>query len=194
MICALRCHKLQHLSRLLAEHSQVLERADGVRSFSPGTAIFLGGILLSARRAPVICTSDRAKVKPTRRRLWLRITNTSSSRRKLSQDSLRILRIFERWLSFIPPLCSMRPPPQNQLETCADASASGAKCAAGGFVHHPSLGQIWFSETFYASDFHALGVPVRRDMFKYIASYEALAQGGLILAGPFSCHAVGCLS
>ena len=75
-------------------------------------------------------------------------------------------------------MCSMRPARNIHLEAYADASASGGKCTVGGFVQHPHLGQLWFSEGFTATDFHGLDIPVQHDMSKDIASYEALAQGG----------------
>ena len=45
-------------------------------------------------------------------------------------------------------------------------------------MQHPSLGQVWFSETFVVADFHALDIPVQPDMSKDIVNYEAFAQGG----------------
>ena len=45
----------------------------------------------------------------------------------------------------------------------------------------PSLGQIWFSESFSVSDFEEAGIPFGSDLAKEIASCEALAQAGLIL-------------
>ena len=79
-------------------------------------------------------------------------------------------------------MCSMRPARNIHLEAYADASASGGKCTVGGFVQHRHLGQLWFSESFTATDFHGLDIPVQHDMSKDIASYETLAQGGLIFA------------
>ena len=143
----------------------------------PHTAIPVGAKLLSARHVPLLCRADLSKVAVTHRRLWLRIECLSSSRRKLSSASTRALQAFERWLQYVPPLASMRPSPH----AFADASAKGRHCCLGGFVSCPSLGQVWFSESFSVSDFEEVGIPFGSDLAKEIASCEALAQAGLIL-------------
>ena len=147
----------------------------------PHTAIPVGAKLLSARHIPLLCLADLSKVAVTHKRLWLRIECLSSSRRKLSSASTRALHAFERWLQFVPPLASMRPSPHADVEAFADASAKGRHCCLGGFVSSPSLGQVWFSESFSVSDFEEVGIPFGSDLAKEIASCEALAQAGLIL-------------
>ena len=147
----------------------------------PHTAIPVGAKLLSARHVPLVCLADLSKVSVTHKRLWLRIECLSSSRRKLSSASTRSLHAFEQWLQYVPPLASMRPSPHADVEAFADASAQGRKCCLGGFVSSPSLGQIWFSESFSVSDFEEAGIPFGSDLAKEIASCEALAQAGLIL-------------
>ena len=147
----------------------------------PHTAIPVGAKLLSARHAPLSCLADLSKVSATHKRLWLRIECLSSSRRKPSSASTRSLHAFEQWLQYVPPLASMRPSPHADVEAFADASAQGRKCCLGGFVSSPSLGQIWFSESFSVSDFEEVGIPFGSDLAKEIASCEALAQAGLIL-------------
>ena len=141
-----------------------------------------GAKLLSARHVPLLCLADLSKVAVTHKRLWLRIECLSSSRRKLSTASTRTLHAFEQWLQHVPPLTSMRPSPHADVEAFADASAHGRNCCLGGFVSSPSLGQIWFSEAFSVSDFEEVGIPFGNDLAKEIASCEALAQAGLILA------------
>ena len=34
------------------------------------------------------------------------------------------------------------------MEAAADALAAGQSCSLGGFIRHPQLGQLWFSEAF----------------------------------------------
>ena len=84
-------------------------------------------------------------------------------------------------------MVSMRPHMTVPFESCADARASGNTCTIGGYVSHPCLGQVWFSETFSYSEFARMGVPVKREMQRDIACYEALAQAGLILAVAHLC-------
>ena len=75
----------------------------------------------------------------------------------------------------------MRPSPHADVEAFADASAKSRHCCLGSFVSSPSLGQVWFSESFSVSDFEEVGIPFGSDLAKEIASCEALAQAGLIL-------------
>ena len=44
----------------------------------------------------------------TENRIWLRIINPNSSKRKLRPDSLRVLKLFEHWLMGVPPSRPMR--------------------------------------------------------------------------------------
>ena len=80
------------------------------------------------------------------------------------------------------PQRSMRPPLHIHFEARADASAKGQQTVLGGYVSHPAFGQLWFSESFSVQDFRELGIPVSSDMASKISCYEALAQGGLIIA------------
>ena len=148
----------------------------------PNTAIPVGGRLLAARHQNISCLADLAKVRLTERRLWLRGSNAASSRRKLSAHSLRALSVAEHWLAYSFPQRSMRAPMQLPFEARADASAKGTSTIIGGYVCHPTLGQLWFSESFSLRDFRDLGVSVSPDMASEISCYEALAQGGLIIA------------
>ncbi|CAE7198654.1 unnamed protein product [Symbiodinium sp. CCMP2592] len=148
----------------------------------PHTAIPAGAKLLSARHVPFATLADLSKVAVTHKRLWLRVECLSSSRRKLSSASIRSLQAFERWLQHVAPLASMRPSQVADVEAFADASASGPSCSLGGFVSCPVLGQVWFTETFSVQEFEAAGIPFGNDLAKEIASCEALAQAGLILA------------
>ena len=118
-----------------------------------GTFIPIGSRLLAVRHQNVQSKQDLSCVRISDRRLWLRISNLSSSRRRLSQESCRVLAIFEHWLLHLNTMVCMRPHMTIPFEACADARASGNTCTIGGYVSHPSLGQVWFSETFTHSEF-----------------------------------------
>ncbi|CAE7338940.1 unnamed protein product, partial [Symbiodinium sp. CCMP2592] len=94
----------------------------------PHTATPAGAKLLSARHVPFATLADLSKVAVTHKRLWLRVECLSSSRRKLSNASIRSLHAFERWLQHVAPLASMRPLQVADVEAFADASASGPSC------------------------------------------------------------------
>ena len=148
----------------------------------PGTGIPLHSTLLAARHQALHSLQDLQKIKVSDRRMWVRVSSQSSSKRKLCGESLRILGIFEHWLLHMSPFRSMRPPLVLAFEARADASAQGATCCIGGYVHHPSLGHRWFRQSFAHSEFVALGIGVHPEMQREISCYEALAQAGLILA------------
>ena len=152
-----------------------------------GTFIPVGSRLLAVRHQNVQRKQDLQHVRISDRRVWLRISNLGSTRRRLSGESCRILHIFEHWLLHLNPMVTMRPPVTIPFEAFADARASGNTCTIGGYVSHPALGQVWFSESFKYSDFARMGIPVKHDMQRDIACYEALAQAGLILAVTHLC-------
>ena len=152
------------------------------KSVPPGTAIPLHSTLLSVRHQDLSSLADLDRVRITDRRVWMRVSSQSSSKRKLSTESVRILGLFEHWLLHMCPFCSMRPLGNASFEARADASAHGSMCCIGGYVSHPMIGQRWFRESFSYSAFRALEIPVQADMQLDIACYEALAQGALILA------------
>ena len=151
-------------------------------SVPPGTAIPLHSRLLSARHREIRKLSDLEQVRITDRRMWIRVSSQQSNKRKLSDESIRILGIFEHWLLHMCPFRSMRSPPVLCFDARADASAKGASCCIGGYVRHPSLGHRWFRESFTQSEFLALGLDVQAEMQREISCYEALAQAALILA------------
>ena len=69
------------------------------KSSPRGTFIPVGSRLLAVRRHNVQSIQDLAYVRISDRRLWLRISNLSSARRRLSQESCRVLTMFEHWLA-----------------------------------------------------------------------------------------------
>ena len=75
-----------------------------------------------------------------RDRIWLRIRDPNSSRRKLSDDSKRIIKMFQDWLLGLQPVRSLRPRRYWPGHAAADAMASGTHCQSGQ--------SKWFSEKF----------------------------------------------
>ena len=145
----------------------------------PGTGIPTGGVLISVRHQAVTHKADLARVRLSEKRIWLRIRNPSSNKRKLSTASQRCLRIFMQWLSILAPLRSMYPKPVWPGFSAADACATGSTMQMGGFVE--DRGQhFWFSEQFQVPDFIQLGLPMRTEAQKDIACYETLAQMALL--------------
>ena len=153
------------------------------KSVPPGTAIPLHStLLLSVRHQQLHSLADPANVRITDRRVWVRISSQFSSKRRLSQESVRICGLIEHWLLHVSPFVSMRPASVSDLLAQADASAQGQSACVGGFVSHPTLGQRWFREEFSYQECRTLGVAVRDQMQLEVSSYEALAQAGLIVA------------
>ena len=113
-------------------------------STPPGTGIPIGGLLVSVRHQAVTKKSDLAQVRLSEKRIWLRICNPSSNKRRLSTSSQRCLQIFRQWLSILSPLRSMFPKPVWPGFSAADACATGSTMQMGGFVE--DHGQyLWFS-------------------------------------------------
>ena len=166
-----RCNQLQHRPCRLALDLQTSRRLLALSERAPQYC-HVGGKLLAACHQELSCLADLAKG----------VSHSASSRRKLSQPSIRALAVAEHWLTFAFPKRTMRAPPPLPFEARADASARGDSATIGGYVCFPTLGQLWFSEVFTLQDFQDLGVSVSSDMASEISCYEALAQGGLIIA------------
>ena len=62
------------------------------------------------------------------------VLNPLSTSRRLSQDSFRVLSLFQQWLQGEPPMVSMRPHLTVHCECAADAWASGPNAGIGGFL------------------------------------------------------------
>lgn len=115
------------------------------------TGIPVGGTLVSVSHHMVNSLSDLHKLK-LRDRIWLRIRDPGSSRRKLSDDSHRVIKLFQEWISGLQPIRSLRPRPCWQGHAAADAMAVGHRSQIGGFVTN-HLGQSkWFLQVFTHSE------------------------------------------
>ncbi|CAL1165786.1 unnamed protein product [Cladocopium goreaui] len=146
-----------------------------------GSAIPISGKLIAVRHQAVSSLADLTSLHiKTDNRIWLRIINPNSSKRKLRPDSLRILKLFEHWLMGVSPSRPMRAKPYWNGVAAADACASGSYCQIGGFIRHPSGVQFWFSEKFSHADFDILSIHLDPNMQRSIASFETLAQIALV--------------
>ena len=146
----------------------------------PSTAIPLEGKLLQVRRQSVASKADLQGCFLSDRRVWLRIRDPKTSRRKLSTDSHRILLLFQHWMNTCSPYFSMRPKPYWEGLCVADAYAAGDSCGIGGIIHFPNKSSKWFSLQLTLVDFQNLGIPMHDDLQKDISSLETLAQHALL--------------
>ena len=99
-----------------------------------GTAIPIGGQLLSVRHQPVQSLEDVRNCRLSEKRIWLRILDPTSSKRSISPSSQRILRMYKEWLQHSVPFGSMNPTLPWAGEAAADACAHGNTCQVGGFI------------------------------------------------------------
>ena len=114
-----------------------------------GSAIPISGKLISVRHQAVSSLADLASLHiKTENRIWLRIINPNSSKRKLRPDSLRILKLFDHWLMGVSPSRPMRAKPYWNGIAAADACAASSHCQIGGFIRHHSGVQFWFLKNF----------------------------------------------
>ena len=69
----------------------------------------VGGKLIQVRHQPVSSVADLHHCYLSDRRIWLRIRDTASSKRRLSNSSIRTMTMYQRWLREIPPAISIWP-------------------------------------------------------------------------------------
>ena len=148
----------------------------------PGTAISKGATLLSARHFELHTKADLAKVPVSTKRIWMRVADPTSSRRKLCTDSIDVLRFFQHLSSTEWRPRPLRPPALVAIESAADAFGKGNNCGIGGWLRFPSRRMIWFSQLFEVHHFTALGIAVQSNANLDISSYETLAQCFVLLA------------
>ena len=143
-------------------------------------AIPIGSKLIQVRHQPINSLSDLVSCPTTDRRIWIRLRDPGSSKRKLSPNSQKTLKMFERWLQFLSPVISLWPKPQWHGLCVADAFAANTKAGIGGAVHFPSGICKWFSIPLCSADFSDLDIPMHENLQKDISSLETLAQIALI--------------
>ena len=127
----------------------------------PGTSISKGARLLSARHCELTTKDDLVKVPGSTKRIWMRVADPTSSRRKLCPDSVEVLRFFQHLSSVEWRPRPLRPPALVVMESAADAFGKGNNCGIGGWLRFPSGRMVWFSQLFEVHHFTALGIPVQ---------------------------------
>ncbi|CAE7281103.1 unnamed protein product, partial [Symbiodinium sp. KB8] len=145
-------------------------------SCPPGTSIQPGCTLLSARHVDLKCPADLHKVPGSSKRIWMRVSDPSSSRRKLSSASRETLEFFLYLSSREWQPRPLRPPPLASVESAADAFGKGDDCGVGGWLKLAGGQTAWFSHRYTVSDFTSLGLPLQSNANLDISSYETLAQ------------------
>ena len=146
----------------------------------PGSAIPLRSHLISVRHRDVSTKADIRTCHVRDRRIWLRLRDADSSKRKVSSDSCRILALFDLWLRNTSPIRSMWPKALWTGYCVADAFASNCHAGIGGLIRFPSGMIRWFSLQLSSADFSKLQIPMHTDLQKDISSLETLAQHALI--------------
>lgn len=166
----------------LSDWSSIVQALDDNLKFHskpPHTGIPVGGTLISVCHKTVSSLSDLQQIR-LRDRIWLRIRDPASSRRKLSDDSRRVIALFQDWISGLHPVRTLRPRTYWPGRAAADAMAAGTQCQIGGFVTDPQRRSKWFSEKFTLQDFTSIGLALPEDLQKSITCLETLAQIALL--------------
>ncbi|CAE7343240.1 unnamed protein product [Symbiodinium sp. CCMP2592] len=148
----------------------------------PGTSISEGSTLLSARHKTLHSKNDLALVPVSTKRMWLRVTDPTSSKRRLSEASRETLSFFAHLSSREWRPRPLRPPPTSSVESAADAFGKGNDCGVGGWLQLPGGRLLWFAHRYTVQDFLELGLPMQPDANLDISSYETLAQCYVLLA------------
>ena len=142
----------------------------------PGLGICAGSTLLSARHISLQCKADLAAVPISSKRIWVRVSDPTSSRRRLSLESRETLEFFVHLSSSEWRPRPLRGPPNATATSAADAFGKGEDCGVGGWLQFPSGRLVWFSQRYKVSNFTKLGLPMKPDANLDISSYETLAQ------------------
>ena len=133
----------------------------------PQSAIPIGSTLFTVRHQPVTTKQDLQHLRiSTDKRIWLRLRDPGSSRRTIREDSFRVLKLFQSWVSTLVPTRSLCPKPFWSGYAAADACASGDTTQIGGFIQSASgrnSGLLRNLPTLISSSFHfQLTQPCRR--------------------------------
>ena len=156
-----------------------------------GAAISVGSKLLSVRHREVHCKPALGKVALGHRRIWLRVADPASKRRKLSLLSRDLLEFWRHWSKLPPFYKALQAPPTLEVEAAADAMASGSEFGIGGYIRM-STGTIWFSEYFNVADFAFASIPLKSQASNDISSYECPAQIALVALLRSRCPGARC--
>ena len=145
-----------------------------------GSAIPIGGRLVQVRHQHVSTLNDVHRCLISDKRIWLRIRDPASSKRRLSVSSLRVISLFRQWISDVPPSISIWPKLRWPGICVADAFATGTHSGIGGFITFPSGQCKWFSLPISLDEFRTLDIPMHDGLQKDITSLETLAQIALL--------------
>ena len=117
------------------------------------------------------------------KRVWLRIADPRTEKRKLSETSKEFVKFWMRWAICSPRLRALRPiPTATPVLVAADAMASGHQVGIGGFAMlREDSPLVWFSECFEVQEFQALGLQMQPQAQRDITSYEICAQHALLM-------------
>ena len=156
-----------------------------------GAAISVGSKLLSVRRREVHCKADLGRVPLGHRRIWLRVADPASKRRKLSLLSRDLLDFWRHWSKLPSFYKALQAAPTLDVEAAADAMASGSEFGIGGYIRS-STGTIWFSECFNVADFAFASIPLKSQASNDMSSSECLAQIALVVLLRSRCPGARC--
>ena len=112
---------------------------------APGTSIKPGSRLLSVRHVDISNLDDLSRVRVTGKRLWARIADPSTGKRRLCSTSKNFLSFWQQWClrpQFFRPLEMPRWSPEVAL--AADACAKGDAIGIGGWVRFGSQSPLGF--------------------------------------------------
>ncbi|CAE7841036.1 unnamed protein product [Symbiodinium sp. CCMP2592] len=132
----------------------------------PGTCISAGSTLLSARHKTLRSKEDLSAVPVSTKRMWLRVADPTSSKRRLSESSRETLAFFAHLSS-------------RKKTFAATAYQATIAVSADGSAYHP--GACFGSRIAIRLDTN-LGLPMQPDANLDISSYETLAQCFVLFA------------
>ena len=128
-----------------AEMLECLSESGVFLSVTPGTSFPLGGRLLSIRHQDVRTKAEVAKVRLTGKHIWLRVTDPTDTRRRLSKTRRALLDFWSQWCDLPPLHRPRREPPRWLPAACAaDACAKGSHICIGGFLQDDLVRGIVF--------------------------------------------------
>ena len=147
----------------------------------PGLAVSPGTKLIEARHVPLKSKEDLGKVA-TSKRIWMRVADPSTQRRKLCKASRDSLLFWQDWCARPQlPMPLQKPPLVDFVTAAADARGDGDIVGIGGFLDFGKGQVVGFSQTWRLCDLACLGLPLQMPAHRDITCYETLAQMGLIL-------------
>ena len=129
-------------------------------SAPPGTGVQPGSTLLSARYIELRCLADPPKVPVSSKRIWMRISDPTSSRRKLREfhEASRETRdVFRRLSSKQWRSRPLRSAPHAQVSSASDAFGKGNDRGGGGWLTSASGQPGWFFSDIHFLRLHSLG-------------------------------------